>query len=142
MAPFSWSFRVRFHECDPQGIVFNAHYLAYLDMTWTEILREVSGGVGYTQMVAEHGVDLVVAEAALRFRGPARFDDLVEVTAEITRLGTTATTTTMAVRREGRTLVEGELRHVWVDAATWEKAPIPAVLRERLGRFAAPGAAA
>ena len=35
--------RVRFGECDPQGIVFNAHYVAYFDVALTELWREALG---------------------------------------------------------------------------------------------------
>ena len=44
MPAFSWTFRVRFHECDPQGIVFNANYFTYFDMTMTELLPRVVPG--------------------------------------------------------------------------------------------------
>jgi acyl-CoA thioesterase FadM len=31
-APLNHELRVRYGECDPQGVVFNAHYLAHLDI--------------------------------------------------------------------------------------------------------------
>ena len=93
MPAFSWTFRVRFHECDPQGIVFNANYFTYFDMTMTELFRASFPAAGYTEMVSEHGVDVVVAEATARFAGSARFDDEIELRAAITRLGTTGMTT-------------------------------------------------
>src|SRR5439155_2132927 len=80
--------RVRYGECDPQGVVFNAHYFAYFDVVLTEAWREAIGP--YNDMIEEHGTDLVVAEASARFLGPARFDDLIDVEWRITRLGTTA----------------------------------------------------
>ena len=83
-------------------------------------------------MVERHGVDIVVAEATARFRGSARFDDEIELRATVTRLGTTGMTTALAVARDGDVLVEGELRHVFVDATTWEKTPIPDAVRAAL----------
>ena len=41
--PLRHRLRVRYGECDPQGIVFNANYLAYLDQTFTELLRAAYG---------------------------------------------------------------------------------------------------
>jgi acyl-CoA thioester hydrolase len=140
MSPFSWTFRVRYHECDPQGIVFNAHYFTYFDMTITELLRAAFPGGGYPELVEDHGVDVVVAEATARFRGSARFDDAVELRATITRLGTTGMTTALVVLRGGEPLVEGELRHVFVDATTWEKHPIPEAVRSALAPWVAPDA--
>ena len=43
---FRHRLRVRYHECDPQAIVFNAHYLAYCDLAVTELWRETMGGSG------------------------------------------------------------------------------------------------
>ena len=61
--------RVRYGECDPQGIVFNANWLAYFDVVLTELWRECVRD--YAEMVAS-GTDMVVAEAGVRFRGPPR----------------------------------------------------------------------
>ena len=41
---FRHPLRVRFHECDPQGVVFNGNYLAYFDIAFTELWREAFGG--------------------------------------------------------------------------------------------------
>jgi acyl-CoA thioester hydrolase len=127
--PFSHELRVRYAECDAQGIVFNPHYLAYFDYALTEIWRGAFGS--YAAMVAR-GVDTVVAEANLRFRGSARFDDLVRVEAGIERLGTTAMTTRFLLLRGEELLVEAEIRHVFVAAESMEKTPIPAWVREGL----------
>lgn len=136
MAAFSWTFRVRFHECDPQGIVFNANYFTYFDMTMTELFRASFPSAGYSEMITVHGVDVVVAEATARFAGSARFDDEIELRAAITRLGTTGMTTALEVARVDDVLVSGELRHVFVDAATWEKRPMPDAVRAALARWA------
>jgi acyl-CoA thioester hydrolase len=129
---FSHEVRVRYGECDPQGIVFNANYLAYFDIAVTELWREAIGP--WTVMV-ERGVDVVVAEANLSFRRPARFDDVIVLGARVGRFGTTSMTTEVDIRRDGELLVEGWLRQVFVDAKTWQKTEIPPWAREALGRF-------
>ena len=132
MPAFIWTIRVRYHECDPQGIVFNAHYFTFFDMTITELLRAAFPVGGYGEMIERLGVDIVVAEATARFRGSARFDEDIELSATVTRLGTTGMTTALTVSRDGDVLVEGELRHVFVDATTWTKTPIPDAVRTAL----------
>ncbi len=94
--PFIHRLRVRYAECDQQGVLFNANYLAYIDHTITELWRAAYGG--YNEMLAR-GVDIVVAEANLRFRGSARFDEEVTVAATITNIGTTSVTSTYASPR-------------------------------------------
>jgi acyl-CoA thioester hydrolase len=131
--PFTHELRVRYGECDPQGIVFNANYLLYFDVAFTELWRAC---VGPWQEMVEHGVDAVVAEANARFHAPARFDDVLTLHARIARLGTTAITTEIDVLRDGQLLVAGQLRHVCVSTDTWAKTELPDWIRSGLRRFA------
>jgi acyl-CoA thioester hydrolase len=132
-APFVHELRVRYGECDPQGIVFNANYLLYFDVAFTELWRVAVGPWG--EMVAS-GFDAVVAESHLSFRAPARFDDELRLELAVTRLGTTAVTTSFDVMRGEELLVEGWLRHVCVSTATWQKIELPRDIRAGLHRFA------
>ena len=132
--PFRFSQRVRYHECDPQGVVFNAWYLAYVDVGLTELWREVGG---YESMISE-GTDMVVAEANLRYRAPLRFDDEFDVVITVSRLGDTSMTTQFALERDGEVMTEGELRHVFVTAREGEKVSIPDAVRDGLAAYAVP----
>jgi acyl-CoA thioester hydrolase len=131
-APFVHGLRVRYGECDPQGIVFNANYLLYFDVVFTELWR---AAVGAWQDMVARGVDAVVAEANLKFRAPARFDDELALRAQITRLGRSAITTDIDVVRNDELLVSGRLRHVCVSTETWTKTELPAWVREGLARY-------
>jgi acyl-CoA thioester hydrolase len=64
---FRFRQRVRYHECDPQGVVFNGNYLAYFDIGMTELWREAGG---YESMIAA-GTDMVVVEARVRYLAPS-----------------------------------------------------------------------
>jgi acyl-CoA thioester hydrolase len=99
----------------------------------TELWRAAFGS--YDAMV-EHGVDIVVAEAHLRFRSPARFDDLVTLEVAVEPLGTTNIPTRHRVLRGEEVLVEAAMRHVMVDARTYTKTPIPEWLRAGLAPYA------
>ena len=127
--PFSTALRVRYAECDPQGVVFNAHYLAYFDVTLTELWRAAFGS--YEAML-ERGVDVVVAEARLRFQSPARFDDELRLDMVLVQLGTTSIHSRHRVRRGDELLVEGDMRHVLVERERLTKTQIPEWLREGL----------
>jgi acyl-CoA thioester hydrolase len=126
---FTHSFRVRYSECDPQGIVFNANYVAYFDHGFTELWREVFGSYA---VMEERGIDMVVAELNVEFHAPARFDELVTLGIGIERLGTTSMTSRLRLDRGEELLVQGRMRHVVVDAQSWEKAEIPDWLRKGL----------
>ena len=126
---FVHELRVRYGECDPQGIVFNANYLLYFDVAFTEYWRD---RVGPWDDMVSFGVDVVVAEANLRFRAPARFDDVLALEVTTEELGKTSMTTRIDVQRDGELLVEMRLRHVFVDRATWSKTAMPDGIREQL----------
>jgi acyl-CoA thioester hydrolase len=132
-SPFVHELRVRYGECDPQQIVFNANYLLYFDVCFTELWREA---IGPWQDMVKRGIDAVVAEANARFRAPARFDDVLSLHAEVTRIGTTSITTRIDVMRGDELLVEGRLQHVCVDATTWKKTELPDWVRSGLRPFA------
>lgn len=129
---FSHTLRVRYGECDSQGIVFNPNYLAYFDLVLVELWRAAHGA---WSDLHEQGIDAVLAEANTRFRAPARFDDLIELRGRVTRLGTTAMTLAIDVVRDDELLVEGTLRYVYLDATTWQKTEIPKWVRAALSRF-------
>lgn len=127
--PFTHSMRVRYAECDPQGVVFNAHYLTYLDQSMTELWREALGG--YQSMI-EQGLDMVVVETTLRYHQPAGFDDLLTLEVAVSRLGNTSISTDHHIRRDGELVLHGSLHHVLVDLRTRSKTPLPDWLRSGL----------
>lgn len=124
--------RVRYGECDPQGVVFNANFFMYFDVALTELWRETLGPYG--EMTAG-GTDMVVAEARARYLAPARFDDELDVHVSVSRLGNTSMVTRMSVRRGPVEVVEGEMRHVFVDVEHKRKTAIPDVVRSGLERY-------
>jgi acyl-CoA thioester hydrolase len=133
MPAFVHNLRVRYNECDAQGHVFNANYLVYFDVALTELWREALGS--YEALTAA-GLDLVVAETGVRFRTPARFDDELEIALEIERLGNTSMVSTIRIVRDGDTLAEGRIVHIFVRAdRLGEKAPIPDHVRQMLRRY-------
>ena len=134
MPAFEHRLRVRYHECDPQGIVFNANHFTYFDVVLTELWRAAFGS--YDAMVAS-GTDVRVVDAQATFRAPARFDDELDLSMEIVAFGTTSITSAFEERRDGELLVSGRLVHVCVDTATHAKQPIPADLRARLAPWSA-----
>lgn len=136
--PFTHRLRVRYGECDPQGVVFNAHYLSYADVAMTELWRARVAG-GYEQMVAA-GIDMVVAEATVRFRAPARFDDELSLEPRVTRLGTTAMSTTVRVLHGDELVAEVDLRHVFVATDGSGKVAMPSAVHAGLSPHLAPGA--
>jgi acyl-CoA thioester hydrolase len=135
--PFRHRIRVRFNECDGQGVVFYANYLMYFDVAMTELWR-VAFGDGYAGLI-ESGTDAMVAEANIRYRHSARFDDELDLVARVTRIGTTSSVTALTAERvsDGAVLAEADLRHVFIDPETLEKKEIPEEVRAGMANYAA-----
>lgn len=126
---FTHRLRVRYSECDQQGVVFNGHYLFYYDNAITEMWRERIGP--YQEMVSR-GYDIVVAEATLRYRNSARFDELVDISMPVAHLGTTSMIIRPEFRVDDRLVADGEVRHVFVDPSTLVKKAMPEDIRSAL----------
>jgi acyl-CoA thioester hydrolase len=127
--PLVHRLRVRYAECDLQGVAFNAHYLNYFDTSMTELWRAAYGGY---RVMLDRGVDMVLAEARLRFLSPARFDDELELAVVVTHLGRTSFRTRHTATRDSEPVAECELRHVLVERRTGTKTPLPDWLRDGL----------
>jgi len=130
---FVHQLRVRYSECDQQGVVFNGHYLFYYDVALNELWRERIGL--YHEMVTR-GFDVVVAEATIRYRAAARFDDLLDISMAVKHLGTTSLIIQPEFRVGDRLIADGEVRHVFVDPATLAKKAMPEDIRDGLASSA------
>lgn len=133
---FRYYLRVRYQDCDAQHVVFNARYGDYIDLACSEFLRaalprptDVFDGTFETQTVRQ----------TIEWKGPARFDDVLEVSVWASRLGTTSFTLSFEMRRAGETdvLATAETVYVHVDAETFTKREIAPEMRAALEAGAA-----
>ena len=123
--------RVRWAEADIQGVVFNAHYLAYFDLAITEYWRALSqGDAAWLSNAFEH---LYVVKATVEFHRPARFDDELQVAARCTRLGRSSMTVDFEIHRLEEHLISGQ--SIYVHARDARSTPIPDDLRNRIRGF-------
>ena len=128
-ATFALPLRVRYVECDMQSLVFNAHYLTWVDMAHADALDQLTGG--YRAMVAA-GADVVVVAADMRFRSPACYDDHIVVHTVVHVPGNTSLRSEFSITRDDEVLVECALTHVCVDTTDYHKQPWPDWLRAKL----------
>jgi len=133
--PFRHTIRVRFNECDPQGVVFNGTYLTYFDVALTEMWREAFGS--YAAMVSDHGVDIMLVQSNVGYRAPARPEDLIDVELAMGRIGTTSLRLDGRILRDGEVLTVAELHYVVVDPGSYSKLPVPDAMRAALAAYAA-----
>ncbi len=120
--------RVRYRECDPMGVVYHTHYLDYFEAARTEALRAL--GLTYREL-EEGGIIMPVVEAQIRYHRPARYDDVLEITARFESVPQVRVPIDYAVRRAGEdeVLAEGRTTLCFMDAA--RRRPIAAPERVR-----------
>ena len=118
-----------------QKIVFNGHYLMYLDTAVAGYWRALAMPYHDT-MVALQG-DLYVRKATLEYEGSARYDDQLSVGIRCGRIGNSSLAFTAAVFRGEQRLVLGELVYVFADPTTQTSRPVPSALRTLFIRFEA-----
>jgi len=131
--------RVRWAEVDMQKIVFNGHYLTYIDTAIAEYWREI--GLPYPHgYVERYSSDVYLRKATVEYLGSARYDDQLTVCCRVARLGRSSMTFHFEIYRENEgpaedaPLVTAELVYVNADASM-KAAALPGELRERVRRY-------
>jgi YbgC/YbaW family acyl-CoA thioester hydrolase len=122
--------RVRWAEIDAQKIVFNAHYLTYIDTANLAYWRALA--LPYAQAMERLGGDLYLRKATLEYHASALCDDVIDVGMRCLKVGSSSIVFSAAVFRREQVLVGGELVYVFADPATQRSKPVPDALRELL----------
>lgn len=122
--------RVRWAECDAQGIVFNVNYFLYFDVAMTEYMREHN-----VSFSGEEALEFYTVRAESNFRDSAVFDDMLDIGVRCQRIGTTSLTYAFGIFRRDVLLNEGSLTYVHAMQGTKEKAPLPQHFIDRLSAY-------
>ncbi len=115
--------RVRYGETDKMGIVYYGNYATYLEQGRTEWLRDM--GFSYKWM-EDNGVHLPVVELNIKYKAPARYDDILTITTSLKKIPTYRIDFIYEIHnQEGQLLITGETSLVFVNSITnkLQKAP-------------------
>ena len=127
--------RVRWAEVDMQKIVFNAHYLMYIDTAMSEYWRALA--LPYEASMHILGGEMYVKKATVEYHASAKLDDTLDVGMRCARIGNSSCLFEAAIFCGDRLLVTGELIYVFADPATQTSMPVPAALRAMLEGYEA-----
>ena len=112
MASGEIQIRVRYAETDRMGLLHHANYLVYFEQARTELLR--SSNASYKEM-EDQGFFLVVAEAEVKFKKPAHYDDVLTIRTTVTRTSPVRLEHKYEVFRDGTLIAEGATTLACVD---------------------------
>ena len=120
---YSVRIRVRYNECDLQGIVFNANYLVYVDEALDRWM---------TDLIRADAIDAIVKKATVEWHSSARRGDLLDLVPAVTRWGTTSFDLTVAGAVGDRAVFTATLVYVNVIPGTTTPTPISDDIRAAL----------
>jgi acyl-CoA thioester hydrolase len=118
MRKVTMEYRVPYADTDQMGVVYYGNYLTLFERARNELMR----ACGYTYRECEaEGWMLPVIHAELDYKSPARYDDLLEVTAYVQEAKGVRLEIACEVRRKGeeQILVKGFTRHCFVSTETF-----------------------
>ena len=124
--PFRHTLRVYWEDTDAGGVVFYANYLKFFERARTEWLRAL--GFGQQALRERTGAIFVVTDTQVRYRAPARLDDLLDVTVDLRAGGRASMLIAQQAWRGSALLAEGDIRIGCVDAGTFRPRRIPTEL--------------
>ena len=123
MSEFVWPVRVYYEDTDSGGVVYYANYLRFMERARTEFLRHF--GFEQDQLIAEDGVLFAVRAIEVDYLRPARFNELLDVSARVVQRGGASITCHQEVRRNGEVLCSGRVKIASLEADTMRPVAIP-----------------
>jgi acyl-CoA thioester hydrolase len=118
------------------GVAYHGNFLAFFETGRVEAMRQI--GSHYVEIV-RRGVHLVVIEATVRYRQPAKFDDVLLIQTSVAEIGKARFSFVYEIRREvdEALIASGHTVHACVDAQSLRPLRVPAWLVEDLLRLKA-----
>jgi acyl-CoA thioester hydrolase len=130
---FSWPVRVYYEDTDAGGVVYYANYLKFFERARTERLRAL--GFEQDQLRAAEAILFAVKSVRLEYVKPARFNDALRVSAELTEIKRASLSFAQEIHLDvpgGEKLCEAEIRIVCLNDGTFRPAAIPEFLLQRI----------
>ena len=129
---FSYNFRIRYSEVDAQKIVYNSHYLTFLDVSIFEFFDAI--GFNQEEYIKETNNEFHTVRAVVEYKAPATLGDTIEVFTRIKKIGNSSITFQQEIylHESDKLLATGEI--VWVNTNQEEMVPttVPDYLRQLL----------
>lgn len=128
---FSWPVRVYYEDTDAGGVVYYANYLKFFERARTERLRAL--GLEQDGLRSAFGILFVVRSAQVDYLKPARFNDALSVSAEVSELKRASMVFNQQIlRADGEILCEAKFRVVCLTESEFRPTAIPGSLLQRI----------
>jgi acyl-CoA thioester hydrolase len=126
---FVWPVRVYYEDSDAQGVVYYANYFKFMERARTEWIRSL--GIEQDALMRTDRRIFVVVDTTAEFLSPARFNDQLAVTVQLTDLSRATFSMGQDIFRnniDGELLCRGTIRAAFLNADTLRPARLPDTL--------------
>lgn len=130
MNEFIWPVRVYYEDTDNGGVVYYANYLKFMERARTEWLRSL--GFEQDELIKHERVIFAVRSVKVDYLKPAKFNELLQVSAQIIKCGGASISFEQIIYRDGIPLCRGEIKIASLHAETLAPCPIPKAIRKVL----------
>ena len=136
---FRCRIRVRWAECDAQGIVFNGAYFSYLEVAMAAYFRNL--GIALYDPEGRRYFDTATVKVIMEYVAPARVDDVIDLYWRVERIGNSSITTRSEIRdaRSGSLVLKAEVVHVDFDSDAGKSRPVPSDMRRLIETYEGTG---
>ncbi|GIW91518.1 MAG: 4-hydroxybenzoyl-CoA thioesterase [Pirellulaceae bacterium] len=137
MSTFHTTRRVEFRDTDAAGIMHFSAFFTKMEEAEHELLRSIGQSV-YSRSKDGRLISWPRVAAECRYRGPAHFEDILDIAVHLERMGTSSVTFAFTFHRGDDLIAEGRITTVCcrlVEGSKPEPIPIPPEIREQLQRY-------
>ena len=125
--PFHHQITTRYGEVDQQGVVYNAHYLVYMDDTMETWMRQLP------DLRERFGWDMMLKKATIEWQGSVTDGERLEIEAAVVHWGRSSWRLGYVGTCDGRTVFTAEVVYVSVRLGTNNPFETPEGVKEAFG---------
>lgn len=125
--------RIYYEDTDCGGVVYHSNYLGYMERSRTELLRELDIDL---RQYHNEGTVFAITEANIKYRFPAKYDDLLTLETEIIELTSYRITfRTKIFNQDGKLCCRGDVKMVAINEESGKATQIDDVFYKKLEEY-------
>ena len=126
---FNFTIKVYYEDTDAGGVVYYANYLKFLERARSEVIYSL--GYSNLDLLDNHGVLLIVKSCNIEYKKPAKLEDILDITSEITTFTKTSFLMKQTILRNNELISQANIHLVVVDK-NGKPSKVPDVLKQKL----------
>ena len=126
---FNFTIKVYYEDTDAGGVVYYANYLKFLERARSEVIYSL--GYSNLDLLDNHGVLLIVKSCNIEYKKPAKLEDILDITSEITTFTKTSFLMKQTILRNNELISQADIHLVVVDK-NGKPSKVPDVLKQKL----------